>query len=214
MPLPPFSNILTAYDLRSAHGWNVLTVATTITSPDAACSWRISDSICCSLTRVDHVGEVVDRRRQLGRRRSARSRPCAAQQARQPGTSANAAIARSGGATCGTSSRQFPRVDELRTAARRRRGRPGTAAPRSTPAADAPAPSASTSPTTRGSSLRPPLGIRAEVGVVSPRRGRRAAPAGAAAARRPAPSRRRAPPPPTAGRRTRRSPRAGAAGGS
>ena len=50
MPLPPFSNILTAYSSMSAKGWNVGTVATTTTSPLAACSARMRRSSSRSLS--------------------------------------------------------------------------------------------------------------------------------------------------------------------
>ncbi len=62
MPWPPFSNISTAYDLKSANGWNVFTVATTITSPVAPCSRRINVLELRFGRGVDDVREVVDRR--------------------------------------------------------------------------------------------------------------------------------------------------------
>ena len=65
MPLPPFSNILTAYSSMSPYGWNVGTVATTTTSPLAAWSARMRRSSSRRARGVDDVREVVDRRRSV-----------------------------------------------------------------------------------------------------------------------------------------------------
>ena len=63
MPRPWFSNSLTAYSSMSPYGSTVGTVATTTTSPVAACSARIMRSISRGARGVDDVREIVDRLR-------------------------------------------------------------------------------------------------------------------------------------------------------
>ena len=72
MPRPRFSNSLTAYSRMSRTAPTVSTVATTTTSPAGRLQRADHRVELLFVGRVDDVGEVVDRLRQLGKRRLGR----------------------------------------------------------------------------------------------------------------------------------------------